>query len=186
MAGSFCRKEPAAALRGFLNGFLPSFSCSAETLVKTSFGIYTSPRTSKNAGAFFSCFGMSLMVRRFSVTSSPTSPSPRVEPRTNTPSRYSRLTESPSILDSTTKTVPGCCSCTRRTKSSTSSNENTSCRLSMRTACGTLVNTAEAAASMRWVGESAVTSCGNCCSSARSSCVSWSYSKSSSSGASWL
>ena len=41
---------------------------------------------------------MERTVLRFSVTSSPTSPSPRVAPLTNTPSIYSRATERPSIL----------------------------------------------------------------------------------------
>ena len=41
-------------------------------------------------------------VRRFAVTSSPTSPSPRVEPRVSTPFVYSSETESPSIFGSTT------------------------------------------------------------------------------------
>ena len=40
-------------------------------------------------------------VRRFSVTFSPTSPSPRVAPRTKTPFSYSRDMERPSIFGST-------------------------------------------------------------------------------------
>ena len=70
---------------------------------------FTSPRTSKNSGKNSgrpaappgSCLGISRTVARLAVTSSPTTPSPRVEPRTRRPFRYSRLTERPSILAST-------------------------------------------------------------------------------------
>src|SRR5919202_1463691 len=41
-------------------------------------------------------------LRRLGVTSSPVVPSPRVAPRTSTPSTYSRLTARPSTLGSTT------------------------------------------------------------------------------------
>ncbi len=44
---------------------------------------------------------MLLMVRMFVVTSSPTLPSPLVEPRTRTPSSYTRAMPRPSILSST-------------------------------------------------------------------------------------
>ncbi|KAF5034079.1 hypothetical protein DSECCO2_599950 [anaerobic digester metagenome] len=124
--GSFCRSEPAAAFRGFLNGRSSFNSCWATTCAKLSSGIYTSPRTSKNGSGSGRRFGMDLIVRRFSVTSSPTKPSPRVEPRTNTPSRYSSETESPSILGSTTYSGALSFSRTLRSKSRTSSVEKTS------------------------------------------------------------
>ena len=70
--------------------------------------------------------GMERMVRRFSVTSSPTWPSPRVAPRTNTPSRYSRATDRPSTLGSTLYSAWGMVSATRSRKSRTSSPSKTS------------------------------------------------------------
>jgi len=44
--------------------------------------------------------GTARMVRMFSVMSSPTSPSPRVEPTTSTAPSYTSSTESPSNLGS--------------------------------------------------------------------------------------
>ena len=75
--------------------------------------------------------GMDRMVRRFSVTSSPTWPSPLVAPLTNTPSRYSSATDSPSTFGSTEySTGSPRASVMRWQKSVTSSPLNTSCRLS--------------------------------------------------------
>ena len=63
--------------------------------------MYTSPRTMRRGNFSGRVMGMDRIVRRFSVTSSPTRPSPRVAPRTNTPSRYSSATERPSTFGST-------------------------------------------------------------------------------------
>ena len=83
---SFCRSEPAAALRGFGAGFLPSATSRSFSSRKPESGMYTSPRTSTSGGAS-PCMrsGIDLIVRRFGVTSSPWTPSPRVAPRTNSP-----------------------------------------------------------------------------------------------------
>ena len=61
----------------------------------------TPPRTMSLAGAFSSVSGRFRSVRRFSVTSSPVTPSPRVAPRTNTPFSYSSDMDRPSIFGST-------------------------------------------------------------------------------------
>ena len=96
---------------------------------KTVLGMKTSPRTIRRAGAFSRVRGMERMVFRFSVTSSPTLPSPRVAPRTNRPSTYSSATERPSILGSTEKAVFPEASFTLHRKSVSSSMLKTSCRL---------------------------------------------------------
>ena len=49
-----------------------------------------------------STFGTDLIVRIFSVTSSPTKPSPRVDALVNSPCSYSIATDRPSIFGSTT------------------------------------------------------------------------------------
>ena len=43
---SFCRSEPAAALRGFGVGFFPSATSRSFRRLKPESGMYTSPRTS--------------------------------------------------------------------------------------------------------------------------------------------
>ncbi len=182
--GFFCRRLPAAALRGFLNGFSSRSSCALTSSSKLLRGMYTSPRTSMNAGASVSLSGIERTVRRLAVTSSPTKPSPRVEPRTNTPSRYSRETDSPSILGSTTYTGSGTVSRTRRSNSSISSSLNTSCRLPICTVCTTLSNWLSACPPTREVGEFSACSSEYCSSSAISSCIMRSYSSSSISGSS--
>ena len=78
-----------------------------------------------------SCFGRLRTVRRFSVTSSPVTPSPRVAPRTKTPFSYSRDMERPSIFGSTQYSRPsGRAAAMRSSKAASSSKENTSVRLS--------------------------------------------------------
>ena len=77
-----------------------------------------------------SSLGRERMVRRFSVTSSPTLPSPRVAPWTNLPSRYSRAMERPSTLGSTLYSTRLSFSRTLASKSATSLSEKESCRLS--------------------------------------------------------
>ena len=62
----------------------------------------TSPRTVIVTFSV-SSFGIFFIVFKFSVTSSPTSPFPLVEPLTNIPSLYSNDAVNPSIFVSTTK-----------------------------------------------------------------------------------
>ena len=84
---SFWRSEPAEALRGFGAGGLPSATRRSFIARKPDSGMYTSPRTSTSGGASpFMRSGIDLIVRRFGVTSSPWTPSPRVAPRTKRPS----------------------------------------------------------------------------------------------------
>lgn len=100
--GSSCRREPAAALRGLAKRGSPRRSRSSLRAWNTFLGMNTSPRTISLAGASGMTMGIDRTVRRFSVTSSPTRPSPRVAPRTKTPSSYSSATERPSTFGSTT------------------------------------------------------------------------------------
>ncbi len=85
---SFWRREPAAALRGFGVAFFSSATRRSFSARKPERGMYTSPRTSSSAGALSPSIrsGIEGIVRRLVVTSSPTSPSPRVAPRVKTPS----------------------------------------------------------------------------------------------------
>tara|TARA_Y100001958_G_scaffold150753_1_gene134911 strand:+ start:56 stop:316 length:261 start_codon:yes stop_codon:yes gene_type:complete len=72
--GSFCLKEPDAAFLGFANLSLnPS---------KSLFLIKTSPLISISSGIFFpfKILGISLIVFKFSVISSPSTPSPLERP----------------------------------------------------------------------------------------------------------
>ncbi|SKS37321.1 Uncharacterised protein [Mycobacteroides abscessus subsp. abscessus] len=105
IAGFFCRRLPAALLRGFANGGLLSSTREAFSASKSSSRKNTSPRTSRSAGiGYFSDFvslsGTSSMVRAFRVTSSPLRPSPRVAPRTSTPFSYTSESATPSIFNS--------------------------------------------------------------------------------------
>ena len=88
--GSFCRSDPAAALRGLANGLFPAAVSSALRAAKPSIGKNTSPRTSSRAGKGWesarSRSGTEAMVRTFRVMSSPVQPSPRVSARSSTPS----------------------------------------------------------------------------------------------------
>ena len=121
-----------------------------------------------------STMGMDWIVRRFSVTSSPTRPSPRVAPRTNTPSRYSSATDRPSTFGSTLYSTCSSCSRTFSSKSTTSASEKESCRLSSGTACVTGSNFVSAMPPTRCVGESGVISSG--CSFSRFASSRWSIS----------
>ena len=109
MRQSSWRSDPAAALRGFANGSPPCRTMMRFIVSKCFFWSSTSPRTSSRAGgSSFSRPGtprfapMRPMVRRFGVTSSPFTPSPRVEPETNAPSEYTSSTARPSSFGSTT------------------------------------------------------------------------------------
>ena len=88
MRESSWRRLPAAALRGLTNTFSPAASALAFIASKPAFGMKTSPRTSSLAGHPVPrrLRGMALMVRTFSVISSPVVPSPRVAACTSWPS----------------------------------------------------------------------------------------------------
>ena len=95
----------------------------------------------RRSGAFFSVLGRLRTVRRFSVTSSPVTPSPRVAPRTKTPFSYSSDMERPSIFGSAQYSRPwGSAASIRSSKARSSSKENTSFRLSSGTSCTTGAN----------------------------------------------
>ena len=102
--GSFCRSDPAAALRGLANGLLPASTCDAFSSANAATGRNTSPRISIRSGCVAgsppSTSGIVEMVRTFSVTSSPVRPSPRVAARTSRPFSYSSAMASPSIFSS--------------------------------------------------------------------------------------
>ena len=131
--GFFCLSEPAAAFLGFLKAFSPFCSCSSTREAKTALGIYTSPLTSI-VTSFFRRRGIELTVRRLAVTSSPTFPSPLVEPLTKTPFSYSSATERPSILGSTTYSASGNIALILESNALTSSMPKASCKLSRGTA----------------------------------------------------
>ena len=87
IAGSSCRIDPAAALRGLANTLPPAAACASFSARKSALVMNTSPRTSMRAGAGpCSAPGRAASVRRLAVTSSPSAPSPRVAPRTKRPS----------------------------------------------------------------------------------------------------
>ena len=91
MRGSFCRSDPAAALRGLANIGLPASDIDWLSRSNASPGRNTSPRTSSTAGTgnFFDAFsrcGIESIVFTLGVTSSPVTPSPRVSARTRRPS----------------------------------------------------------------------------------------------------
>ena len=76
--GSRARSDPAAALRGLAKRESCCCSRSAFSLSKDFRGMITSPRTSNASSLDLTRSGRERMVRAFSVTSSPTTPSPRV------------------------------------------------------------------------------------------------------------
>ena len=158
---SFWRSEPAAALRGLAKGLPPSFWRCSLTSAKSSTAINTSPRTSNRSGmgnssVAVSVCGTSWMTLAFSVTSSPMRPSPRVAARSNTPLRYTRANDRPSILSSVTYSGAS----TRCNHSSSSSSSKTLSRLSMRSRCSTFSNDDSTGAPTCWVGLSGVASSG--------------------------
>ena len=77
--GSFCLKDPEAAFLGFANFSLIS--------LKSLFSIKTSPLMSISSGKFFSFIklGISLIVFKFCVISSPSVQSPLERPFKNLP-----------------------------------------------------------------------------------------------------
>ena len=93
-SGFFCLKEPDAAFLGFAN---LSFNNS-----KSLFLINISPLISISSGKSFEeifC-GISDIVNRFAVISSPSFPSPLDNPFSNLPFLYVKDAEIPSILGS--------------------------------------------------------------------------------------
>ena len=89
--GSFCRSDPAAALRGLAKAGRPASVIDTLSRSKASTGRNTSPRTSSSPGtgnpsAAVSRWGTESIVLTLGVTSSPVRPSPRVSARTSRPS----------------------------------------------------------------------------------------------------
>ncbi len=129
--------------------------------------------------------GTAAIVRRFSVTSSPVTPSPRVAPTVKRPSSYCNEIARPSSFGSATKRIGSVMSrWIRVPHANSSSRENALSSDSMRSRCTTGANVDVAAPPGRCVGESEVTSAGYCASSARSSRTSASNSASATSGSS--
>ena len=151
--GSSCLNDPAAAFLGLANNCNPSDSLTSLSISNTALGIYTSPRTQRYGIGSVSSRGMLLMVFRFSVTSSPTNPSPRVAPLTNLPSRYIKETESPSILGSTEYSASPRMASVLVMKSASPSYENTSVRLPICTVCVNFSNLSSALPPTRFVGD---------------------------------
>ncbi len=89
----------------------------------------------------FSFCGTAPIVRRFSVTSSPVSPSPRVAPTVNCPSTYCSEIARPSSFGSATNRIGSVISRWMRTShASSSSRENALSSESMRTVVHTGAN----------------------------------------------
>ena len=88
MRVSFCLIEPADAFLVLANIFLPFSNCNLLSLWKSVFFIKISPLISINFGkGLTKLIGMSFIVLMFSVTISPTVPSPLVTAFTKDPSR---------------------------------------------------------------------------------------------------
>ncbi len=83
-AGSCWRRDPAPLLRGLAYRARPASSRSALIRANSALGMNTSPRASRVAGSG-SRFGITSIVRRLALTSSPVVPSPRVAPWANRP-----------------------------------------------------------------------------------------------------
>ena len=85
--GSFCRSDPAAALRGLAKAGLPASCSDSLSRSKAAAGRNTSPRTSSSSGTSspVSRAGTDLIVFTLGVTSSPVRPSPRVAALTRRP-----------------------------------------------------------------------------------------------------
>ena len=160
-AGSSWRRLPAAELRGLAKVGRPASAREALSSANAARGRYTSPRTSTTAGGdppsgVRSTCGMARMVRRLAVTSSPITPSPRVDPCTKRPFSYVSEIARPSIFGSTPKRTSRepspSCSITaraRRYQSASSSGPRALARLSMGRRCRTGANRSEGAAPTR-------------------------------------
>ena len=176
---SSCLNEPAAAFLAFANCSSSSTSLSEFNFSKSSLPINTSPRTTMSIGSF-SFLGIVFIVFKFSVTSSPTTPSPLVAPLTNTPFLYSKAADKPSILVSTTYSNFVLFSLAAffilSSKSLTSSKENTSCKLCKGISCVTFLKPFFILAPTFCVGESSLINSGYSFSIPLSSFISMSYS----------
>ena len=93
-SGFFCRNDPDAAFLGFAN-FSFKFS-------KSLFCINTSPLISISSGKSLASifFGISFIVERLTVISSPSFPSPLDSPVLNSPFLYINEADIPSIFGS--------------------------------------------------------------------------------------
>ena len=136
------------------------------------------------AAASLSLSGSERTVRRFCVTSSPNTPSPRVAPRTNTPCSYSSDTERPSIFISVTYSQGPNSSSSRAPKASSSSSLNTSVRLPIGTLWRTFSKRCETRPPTRCVGDVGEASSGCAASNRLRASNMRSYSLSSMTGAS--
>src|SRR6266581_4834121 len=148
---------------------------------------YASPRTSIRLGQPLplSRSGMSTTVRRFAVTSSPSTPLPRVAPVTSTPSSYVRLTAAPSIFTSSVYPAERTSGSSRAFRSSHSASSTSVKALasdSMGTRWRCFRNCCAGSAPTRWVGLSGVRRSGCLASSSCSSRNRRSYSASDNSG----
>ena len=154
--------------------------------------MYTSPLTSRTCGILLplgavSCFGITEMVLMFSVTSSPTFPSPRVAACTSTPSSYRMLMARPSIFSSQIRRMGCALSNPFAALSPQACNSWISIALSrlvIGARCVTGAKVVSAGAPTWAVGESSVIRLGYLASKAMSSRFSSSYSASLISGAS--
>ena len=99
---SISLRDPDAALRGLANGCSSSRSRSSFSLSNAAHGIYTSPLISNSSGhpLPLSCCGMLPICLAFSVTSSPTVPSPLVSALKSFPFLYVRHIAVPSNFSS--------------------------------------------------------------------------------------
>ena len=187
MRASFWRRLPAAALRAFVKSRSPAAPCRRLSSSNAASGMNTSPRTSSSDGTRLpnSRAGAAAIVRRFSVTSSPVRPSPRVAPTEKRPSRYCNEIARPSSFGSATKRIaPGTNRSSRPPQATSSSRENALSSDNIGTRCSTGENVDTGRPPGRCVGESGVTSSGYCASISRSSRTSASNSASATSGAS--
>ncbi len=169
MAGSSWRMEPAAALRGLAKSGSPSALLMTLSFSKPERVRYTSPSATRVIGRV-SVIGTDLMVRILCVTSSPITPSPRVDAVTRMPFSYVKTTFNPSILSS--RSYAGTMPLTFRTRSSnarTSSCEKASLNDHCGTACCTFLRNGIAPPIMRPVTELGSASSGYCFSSSTSS-----------------
>ena len=171
--GSFCRSEPAAALRGLANAGLPASRIDSLSRSNASTGRNTSPRTStqrghrvvrrcRSAGA-----GSMSIVRTLGVTSSPVRPSPRVSAAHQPAVLVEQVDRQAVDLELAeqrrrprrpSRRQPG-------PQAASSSKENALSRLIIRSRWSTAVNSVETAPPTFWVGESGVRSSGYCSSS---------------------
>ena len=129
-----------------------------------------------SGGASSKLSGIEPIVRRLCVTSSPTSPLPRVAPRTRTPFSYSSEIARPSIFGSATNVNSGFSMPSRArwlrmrsTQARSSSSERALASESIGSSCVTFVRFETGSPPTRCVGESGVRSSGCSASMARSS-----------------